>query len=69
MTSFLGQDLFIVTPTTATGAYHSFFCNAFLLDAGGSMLHSLFHSFYVLLGINDSILQSDNVVMLFLFQG
>lgn len=32
------------------------------------MLHSLFHSFCVLLGINDSILQSDNVVMVSLFR-
>ena len=32
------------------------------------MLRSLLHSFCVLLGTNDSILQSDNVVMLFLFR-
>lgn len=60
---FKRQDLFVWTTTAAPGAYYSF-----LLNAGGCVLHSLFHSCCVFLGINDSILQSDNVVMLFLFR-
>lgn len=40
----------------------------FLVNAGGCVLRSLFHSFRVFLGINDSTLQSDNVVVLFLLR-
>lgn len=68
MASFFRAGFIHSNPTIAPGAYYLFFRNAFLLNAGGcelSRLFFFFHSFYVLWGINDSILQSDNVVVFF----